>query len=208
MSEKQTGQPQFPNLGLERVVGFSDEPTPATVEDFRDLKAQFEGIVDQHHLPGRFPQLPGVEVSSFLRQANQRSDSPRFRIITDPYGNLNRGNSYGGNPTISFRIEQGRKSEFEDPRRSKKGSWGAEVTLFEKDGEVLATLMGAIKTGRRSAEPIDGASPNARRVGVEFLDWIKEQIGNPVTLVGAATEVERKQLQRYGRLGLDRILKG
>jgi hypothetical protein len=206
MSEKQIGQPQFPDSQLERVVGFSDEATPATVEDFRELKAHFEGIVEQNHLPGRFPQHPGVEVSSFLRQANQPSDSPRFRVITDPYGDLNRGNDYGGNPTISFRIEQGRKSEFEVPRRDKKGSWGAEITLFEKDGEVLATLMGARKTGRKSAEPIPGASPHARRVSVELLDWIKKEIGEPVTLVGAATSAERKQLQRYGRIGLDRVL--
>lgn len=184
----------------------SGNETLANVDDFRNLEAQFDGIVEDNYSPGHFGKLYGVEASAYLRQAGVPEDAPRFRVITDPRGRLNRHNNYGGRPTISFRMEQGRKGELH-PGKGKKGSWGLDLTLFERsDGLVQATFMGAINIGRDKRESIPKSSPHAYEASTELIDWIKGQIGDVDTLVEAPTKTEARAAKRYGRIGLGHLL--
>lgn len=188
--------------GRVRYLEFGAVPVAKT-EDFRHLQMDFHDIIDMFPSAGDYQGYPNVSSSVYLRRAGEPEDTPRFRLITDPSGNMDRINNRQRNPTIAIRFDQGQKHEAY-PAKGEIGSWLMEVTIVGGEG-VSASAIGSQKTGRRSRRPLPGTPPGKRLVAKkELLDWIKNQIGEPEDLVPAPTEAELKGARFLGGIGLRR----
>ncbi len=168
MSERLTLNDKPPLVTeLENIDIFNEnvEASPASLEELRSLQKMTKGIVDRHLVRGGHyaKNYRHVEHTSFLREGDQPDDAPRFRAFDDPDGELAAGRSAGVYPTISFRFDQGKKTQFTNKLDDgKKGSWDLSVDVIERDGQPMATITGGTKTGGNKREVFSVSAPVIR----------------------------------------------
>lgn len=200
MAEKQLVQPDLsPIQDIAALTGphFGEAAELATAHDFRQLQMDFNDIIDSHPVPGNFRGIPNVHASTFLRRAGEPDAAPRFRLITDPSGNLDRK----GDPTLVVHLEQG-LPHADQPAKGAIGSWVMEVSArLNRSGAIWVTPLGTQKTSRRGREQLAGSSIEAKLGYKDYIAWVKKLIDEPEHLVPAPTQLELRRPGVIARLG-------